>query len=309
AASPIFIQNAFQFHNPLKTGYEFWVPILFEKHLLFSPHYIHKHGAMIWNHFVLRRTDFNVANLFGTGTYFVPAYVLLVCSGLAFIRVKRFTICAFLAGSTFLMATASYQSVDGRFYIPILILSVAIAVLPVEWALRRLIAKPQKLAAFCIFILFVATCAGYPSQSGYRPKGGRSQAWDAAHFANPARPSPGFAAQERFAHTCGQHPGIVLSDIDPAYLNALLPKPFVAAPLDQKHHYAFSKLWRYDRKDSIALVTNGLSHSIPIYALFVSIKEMTSASPRLPAIDGYQWTTIDSANYAVTLMLTPVMPR
>lgn len=309
AASPIFILNAFQFHNPFKTGYEFWVPVLFEKHLLFSPHYIPGHAAMIWSHCVLRRTDFNVANRFGTGTYFVPAYVLLVCGGFAFIRVNRFTICAFLAGSTFLLATASYRFVDGRFYIPILILSVAVAILPVEWALRRVMAGPQKLAAFCIFILFVATCAGYPSQSGYKPRDGRSQAWDALHVVDPARQSPRFLAQAWLSKSYGQKPGIVLSDIDPVYLNALLPKPFVAAPLDEKHHYAFSKLWRYDREDSIALVRNGLSHSIPIYALFVSMKEMTSASPRLPAIDGYQWTTIDSGNYAVILMLTPVMPR
>jgi len=49
-----------------------------------------------------------------------------------------------------------------------------------------------------------------------------------------------------------------LSNIDPVYLNALLPDGFVAAPLDGDHNYRFSKIWHYDRPEALALVEQGL---------------------------------------------------
>ena len=58
-------------------------------------------------------------------------------------------------------------------------------------------------------------------------------------------------------------PGLVLSDIDPPYLNALLPKPFVAAPIDGKHYYSFSRLWHYGQPEAAQLEGNGLARAIP----------------------------------------------
>ena len=43
---------------------------------------------------------------------------------------------------------------------------------------------------------------------------------------------PGTRRRRNSARIFQDAPGIVLSDIDPSYLNALLPKPFVAAPID-----------------------------------------------------------------------------
>ncbi len=49
----------------------------------------------------------------------------------------------------------------------------------------------------------------------------------------------------RFLEEFGRQPGIVLSDIDPVYLNAFFPDWIVAAPLDGQHRYKFSRIWRY----------------------------------------------------------------
>jgi hypothetical protein len=307
AASPILVLNAIQFGSPLKTGYYFWVPSMMEKHTLFSLHNIPSNATTLWSQFSLGWRGFNGANIFGTGTFFVPAFILLVFAGLAFLRMDRFVVCGFLAGVTYFAITATVLFGSGRLYLSLLVLSVAVAVLPVIWAAQNLRVKRRRAAAICILGLFAAACSGYPSQSGsgLKLKPGRSQAWDAVHFTTPPRRSIRFIATNYFIQHFRQQPGIVLSDIDPVYLNALLPTPFVAAPLDEQHHYRFAKVWRYDRPEAVALLRKGLDQSIPIYALFVSPKEMNVKASRLPAVTGYQWTTLDAAKEAVVLKLVP----
>jgi hypothetical protein len=99
---------------------------------------------------------------------------------------------------------------------------------------------------------------------------------------------------------------VVLSDISPVYLNTLLPEPFVAAPIDEKHSYQFSKIWRYDRSHAVALARRGLDRLHAVYALFASQKEMREKRTRLPELDGYEWIPAEtSAPDAVILKLKP----
>ena len=230
AASPYFVLNTLEFGDPLKTGYEFWVPSLADKQAAFSLHNVPRQGGMIWSEITASWDQFRVANLFGTGTYVVPAFIFLSALGLAFVRVRRFEISAFLAGIVYIMATVTYTYVEGRFYIPVFFLWVALAVLPSEWAVGQALKRRLSIWNVGVLALFLLSCIGYPSQSGFTPKGGRSQAWDALNYANVNRKSPRYEAQKEFSRIFRDAPGIVLSDIDPPYLNALLPKPFVAAP-------------------------------------------------------------------------------
>jgi hypothetical protein len=315
AASPVLVLNTIQFHSPFKTGYGFWAPYFYEvsgaqfrKPLLFFLHYVPTNAAFLWREFSLAPQGFATANIFGTGTSFVAAFVLLICAGSRFVRLSRFVICAFLAGLSFLVATAGFSPAEGRFYLPFLILSVAVAVLPVTWAAKNLVMGRCVVAALAIFSLVVAACLGYPSRSGYKTVGiNRSQAWDALHFTVPPRQSAQFVAQRDFLETFSGQPGIVLSDIDPAYLNALFPKPFIAAPLDGKHQYRWSRIWRYDRPQAVALIKRGLDQSLPIYALFVSQKDREEKASRLPELDGYRWTILDASisDKVAVLKLTP----
>src|SRR5437773_2462601 len=135
----------------------------------------------------------------------------------------------------------------------------------------------------------------------------RSQAWDALHFGGPPRTSPQFAAQKDFARLLKRQPGIVLSDIDPVYLNALFPRSFVAAPIDGNHQYKWSYTWRYDRPQALALVEHGLEQSIPVYALFISQTEMVSKQSRLPMVPGYEWHILNNSPGKTTILkLGPV---
>ncbi len=310
AASPVLILNTIQFHSPLKTGYDFWTPFFSEHHLFFSLRYVPNNAAALWNEFALRPLGYHTANIFGTGTSFVPAFLLLSFAGLFFIRIDRFVSCAFLASLAFLAVILShnYLLVDARYYLPLLILSIAVAALPVTWAAKNLFTGRQMILALAIFVLFAAACLGYPSRSGHKRRGfDRSQAWEALHFADPPRRSRQFVAQRHFANLLKRQSGIVLSDIDPVYLNALLPRSFVAAPIDGEHHYKWSHTWHYDRPQALALVERGLEQSIPVYALFISQNEIVSKQSRLPVIPGYEWHVVNnSPGKATILKLGPV---
>ncbi len=309
AASPMLILNTIQFHSPLKTGYDLWASYFSRHHLLFCLRYIPRNALILWREATLQPLGYEAANIFGTGTSFVPAFVILICAGLLFIRLSWFLCCALVAGlSSFAAALCYLFGGDVRFYLPLLILLVAVAVLPVTWAAKNLFAGKRTVIALPVFILFAGACLGYPSRSRYNTPGiDRSQAWDALHFTASAGRSTQFVAQRDFARRLRRQSGIVLSDIDPVYLNALLPRSFVAAPIDGDHHYKWSYTWRYDRPQALAFVQHGLEQSFPVYALFVSSDEATIKHSRLPVVPGYDWHLLDQLrSKAALLKLAPV---
>jgi hypothetical protein len=302
AASPYFILNTLEFGHPLKTGYDFWVPALTDKQVPFSLHNVPRQVAMIWSEITASWDQFRVANLFGTGTYVVPAFIFLSSLGLAFVRLRRFEISAFLAGIVYFVATVTYTFVDGRFYLPICFLLVALAVLPAEWAAGEALKMRFSISGVGVLAVFLLSCIGYPSQSGFTPKGGRSQAWDALHYGNGKGKSHRYEAQREFIRTFRDATGIVLSDVDPPYLNALLPKPFVSAPLDANHHYCYSRLWHYGKAEAVQLVQSGLGHAMPVYALLLPSKGVDQDIERLPLIQGYSWKRSEKSNTRAVIM-------
>ena len=218
---------------------------------------------------------------------------------------RRFEISAFLAGTVYFVSTVTYTYVEGRFYIPIFFLLVALAVLPVEWAVGQALKGRVSVLGVGVLAVFMLSCIGYPSQSGFKPEGGRSQAWDALHYANGTGKSPRYEAQQEFVRIFRDAPGVVLSDIDPPYLNALLPKPFVAAPIDGNHNYSYSRLWHYGKPEAAQLVANGLGRGTPVYGLLLPSNQVDQDIKRLPSIQGYSWKRSEKSNTrAVIVTLT-----
>ena len=320
AASPSLVLNTVQFHSPFKTGYDFWLaggdwPV---RSAIFTPGHIPKNAVLLWRELTLHPKLFSAARYFGTGTSFVGSFVLLVCVGVFFIRLNRFVICAFVAGLSFFALTSSMVPdwVDVRYYLPLLIVLVAVAVLPVTWAAENLFVARRAVSSLVIFVLFAVACLGYPSRSlsntaqvvasGTQTGGNRLQAWDALHFPTPSRPSPWLTAQRYFVEMVGRQPGIILTDINPLFLNAVLPDPLVAVHLDGERYVRFRHVVTYDRAQALALVKRGLGQSGPVYALFVSQKEMEEKAARLPQVDGYAWVVAENLPAeAVILKLSP----
>jgi hypothetical protein len=304
AASPLLVLNTIQFHSPLKTGYDYYLSPALTKIPLFSWRYIPDNAAMLWRELALRPQKFTALSQFGTGTCFVAAFILLACVGVFFIRLNRFVICAFLAGlSFFAMIISMFPIMYLGYYLPLLMLLVAVAVLPVTWAVENLVLPKRTIASLAILVLFAAAALGYPSRSvDPRLKADRLQSWEALHFTT--HQSAEFIAQRRFIESVGQAGGLVFSDISPVYLNALFPPGFVAAPLDGKRYVQFRHIVHYDQAQAVALAELSLHRSIPVYALFISTKELDEKASRLPNVPGYRWLPAkDTTNAAVILRL------
>jgi hypothetical protein len=235
----------------------------------------------------------------------VSPFVFLALLGLAFVRLNRFTVSAFLGAGSYFIATLTYAFVDGRFYLPLFLLLVPLAILPAVWAISNTLKLRFSLFTVAVLAVLLLTCLGYPSQSGFKPEKHRFQAWDTLQYANRKGMSRQYEAQKEFAFSFRDAPGIVLSDTDSPYLNVLLPKPFVAAPIDDKHYYCYSRLWHYGKAEAIRLVAGGLDHAIPVYALFVPSEHLDQDIERLPQIQGYTWNRSDrSGTKAVIMILT-----
>ena len=87
-------------------------------------------------------------------------------------------------------------------------------------------------------------------------------------------------------------------------MNALLPEPFVAAPVDGNHDYRYSRLWHYGKPEAVQLVANGLGRASPVYALLLPSKDVDQDIKRLPLIQGYRWqrsNETDTAGVIITL--------
>src|SRR5262249_55530978 len=154
-----------------------------------------------------------------------------------------------------------------------------------------------------VLTIFLLASIGYPSQSGFKPQRNRSQAWDALQYANSNGRSPRFEAQEEFSRYFRNSPGIVLSDIDAPYLNVLLPKPFVAAPIHEDNNYRFSRIWHYGKAEAIRFVQTALDHGTPVYALLVPSKHVDREVERLPLIQGYSWRRSERSNTRALIMI------
>lgn len=308
AASPYLILNTLEFGHPLQTGYDFWVPALRDSGMPFSLRNVPLQAATLWSEITASWTQFRVANLFGTGTYVVSTFLVLSLLGaVGFVRFRPFVISAFLAGGVFFISTITFSYVDVRLYMPIFFLLVALSILPGEWALENVCKKRFTPAVAGVLVLSLAGSMGYPSQSGFPPKPDRAQAWDAVASGWERSRSVQYEAQGDFMTNFRQAPGIVLSDIDPVYLNALWPVGFFAAPLDGEHSYRYSKLWHYGRAEALQFVRDGLSKGIPVYALLTGNREERSDG-RLPLVTDYRWTRSEKSTPGATVLILSRSP-
>jgi hypothetical protein len=210
---------------------------------------------------------------------------------------------AFAGAVSYFVATLTYAFVDGRFYLPLFLLLVPLAILPAEWAISNALKLNFSLSTIGVMLVVLFTLLGYPSQSGFKPEKNRSQAWDAILYAKRNGRSPQYEAQRQFASLFRRAPGLVLSDTEAPYLNVLLPKPFVAAPIDEKHDYRFSRQWHYGKPDAIRLVKGGVNRGIPVYALFVPSEHMDQDVQRLPQIPGYSWQRSGRSSKTALIMI------
>lgn len=294
---PSILLNVIEFGHPLKTGYTFWVPDQMDTGNAFSFRFLKSGALSLWNEFSLSSPTFTVGNLFGTGTHFTPAFILLAFAGCALLRGWKTVLCTASAVSCYTVGTMLYYYGDGRMYLPLFVLMVPVATLPVVRAMEVQVQR-KHLFSVPILGLFFLALAGFPSQSGYPKQAWRSQFADllslSPHDMN--RSAPDYTAASGLITCVGDRPGAVFSTINPVFLNAVLPAGFAAAPLDGQHPYSHSRLWEYGENQAATLVRHELDNARPVYALFTSDKERAAEMHRLPEVHGFSWLPLSPAD-------------
>jgi hypothetical protein len=186
---------------------------------------------------------------------------------------------------------------------PLLLLLVPIAAWPVEWAVEQYRTSKHWGGLACILPLFSMSIVGYPSKGGYPPVVGRCQLVDAIEYCANDGVAVNYRAAMLFKREA-QSRGVVLSDISPVYLNALLPTQLAAAPIDGKHDYRWSAFWHYGRGDALRLCRAELEAGHTVYALEPNPTNLQKTLARLPAIEGFGWERLDiQSDRAVAWML------
>lgn len=305
-ASPIFILDSIQFGNPWKTGYVFWVPEKME--MAFSIRHFRPVVAGLWAELRQHSSVFTATHLFGTGTHVTPAYLLLAAIGVLVARTRKFMLCAGLAGGCLVAQALFFYYSDGRMFLSIFVLLVPLATAATVWAIHAL-ARKSFGGSLPILTLFLLAIAGFPSQSGYPPKVWRSQFADSLRRIPLGKPrnAPHYAAARELIAQAGDRPGAVLSTLNPAFLNAILPAGFAAAPLDGNHHYSVSRAWTYGTPDAVRFAQRTMAQGRPVYALFPAGQNKDRS--RLPIVPGYRWEPLPmSKGKAAVLRLQAEKP-
>ena len=303
SASPIFILNAIQFGSPWKTGYIFWVPEKME--MAFSARHFRPVVLGLARELFQHSNTFTATQLFGTGAHFTPSFLLLALVGCAFVKEWKFALCAGLAGGCVLAQTLFFYYADGRMFLPLFALLTPLATLSIAWAAHA-ISRKSYLFSVPLLVLFLLAIVGFPSQSGYPQKAWRSQFADSLRRIPLDKPrfAPNFAAARELVAQAAAEPGVVLTPINPVFLNAILPAGFSAAPLDGEHLYSASRSWTYGPAEARRLVRQSLADGRPVYALFPAGQDGDRL--RLPNLSGYRWNSVTSAaRHAVVLRLRP----
>ena len=153
---PTLALNTIQFHSPFRQidfgSVNQW--------LRFFSRHIPKNVAMLWRINSPPKTLF--WSVFWHRNLYCRPICPLVCVGMFFIRLNRFVICAF---SWFELLYDDEHDTLGRggHYLPLLVVLVAVAVLPVTWAAENLLQQDEpsllwQSRSVC------AACVGYPSR-------------------------------------------------------------------------------------------------------------------------------------------------
>jgi hypothetical protein len=286
--APTAIVNMSSFGSPLRTGYSFWL-VGAGPAEAFRLKYVPLNLGAIWTECTLAARPFTTANLFGTGSCFVPAFAALLA---LFAWPQKWTrphMVMAAAAAIAMAASLCYFFVSLRFFYPLLLLACVAASGGVSRAVRSWTGPRQAVWASIAVALMLGVVVGYPSSSGFPSVGGRSQLIDGIRWASRRVPSREHDAALLMSQVAGPGPALVLSDTNAAFLSAILGAGFACAPIDGQHAFRHSAQWRFDAGSAATLAGRYTAAGIPVFALAEAGRGHTATLARLPAIAGMRW--------------------
>jgi hypothetical protein len=286
AAAPLFVYQWRTLGSPFTTGYHYWVPAIFEGHGSFNLSCVAGNIAVLAREITLRNDVYRVTNIFGTGTYYSPALLVLVVAALlAWLRLPGGWIFAVPVLVSSALSLAYCISNDPRFQLTPVVFGILAAARWGEDILRRRGLLMQTLY-ICLVVL---SCLGYPTQSGFPPAGGRFQIVDLLDRRYLGTGSPVYEAVRSFGQAHGDEAALVLTDANPAYLESLLPAPTSAVPDGPHHAFMYSRIFRFGKGEALADIEAAVEANRSVYHLTTVPVTTTELTERLPPPSGTHW--------------------
>lgn len=282
-ASILLAYNWVHYGHPLTTGYGFWIPY-WDGSTVFDWQFVGQNLRYYWLELWQREEIVHSAHHYGQGSYFGPAYVLLILVALPKV-LRRRTLGPFvLAGLAYGGLMLWFATVDGRMMFSALALSVPVISLAwVEhWRSRGWIARSL------LVLVVAAAVLGWPSGRG---------GFASFELLSPRHGEQGilpYRVMSSFLRSSPSEHLLVLTDMAPPYVHALLPAGAHVAPLFDHHLYRFSPdNFKFEGEQRAELVHRAVRDDREVWIVTTSA-DVAQLAKYWRAPNGYAWEVVAS---------------
>jgi hypothetical protein len=304
--SPFLVQNWINFENPLTTGYDFW---LSANTTSFSIQALYKQLGNLWREFSLQRVSFDVANIFGTGTYFTPILIPVSLAAGVFTLMKptpeKLVITASVLMATVIMAFYKYISI--RMFYPQLILVIVLMANFYQVMLDSVMVESGRArlrgaaVIFCVVASIGLMLAGIPSRSG--TKGGelRVQFTDLLDKRYLGKRDKRYEPIRRISRFLKDREAMVIvqtRDVNVVLASSLLPREVTVIPEDSEHRFRHSDRWYLGENEIEAFVIKANRSGVPIYYAGSNNEEAGVLGRLEQLVPDARWLTLEDDKLA-----------
>lgn len=301
--TPLWLANWRSLGNPLATGYGYWAPY-WNAERAFDWQFVGPRLTYYGRELLQTESLFTTANLYGHGSYVGPAFVVLAVLAAVGVLLaspsqrapgKRRRQALFgAAAAVYLAAMTAYFFSDARLLFPLFVLAAPVVATACV-ALWRSRTALRRAAAVVFTAVIVAAVVGWPPPAvGGAREPNRSGWSETLSFVAPGPSEPG--AAYRLTRQLGRirdaAPRLVLTDVTPPYVHALMPSGTWVAPLGDDHLFRFNpEVFVFGAAERAHLMARALEEGRTVWALEHrgDVRDIGSTVPPPP---GFVWELV-----------------
>lgn len=288
-SSPTLIYNWIMFGNPLKTGFNFWITDYDSANIMFSLQHIQETLGRLWVEIALTREWAIGMDIFGPGNCFTPALIVLICISLAFYPTDRRRVFLMVAVGCFAVAVMAFRGVTSRHLVSIAILAIAPICAVVERFFERGIKGKSVILRFLFPPILVATLLGWPSQARSKGKLTTFESLELLKMTHIEDTPHRYDVVSAFRNRFDDGDALVVSPIDPAYVNNMLLSTSICVPQGWDHGYGFGENFAFGKEDADAAILAARANEQRIFYLVSRRIDTTEISSIVLTPNGRQW--------------------
>ncbi len=278
---PLLLFHWQVYGSPLATGYGYWLQ---RGEPDFALRHVPVWAEAFWGEITQQEAGFRTASLYGSGSYFGPAFVVLALLGLGSAVRNRLFWSFGLASAATAFALSCFYYQDFRLALPLLIMAVpwaasgSVFLLRQSWGKSRLLTLPALVLVLCGVV-------------GWPPKRSDTELGDmlrpvSMHFGQVDFDLVRFSEQI--------DPGrgrLILTNMPPPYVHAVSEGERVIVPIHEEYNYRFNPPnFSFGVRERDELLRDALARGWTVLAL-LSRHPVEQVSELCPPPPGWEWET------------------